>query len=82
MIYFLAAITYGMAKKQIAPSILPNVTQNRLYSHAPTVITSPAGSISAAVSKVILATLCSNPVVKKANKHQKTMINLAASFFV
>ena len=37
------------------------------------------GIIKAVAKTVIFATLCSNPVVIKANRHQKIMMSLAVS---
>lgn len=62
--------------------MFPIVTHNRLY-HRPMNETVPfaAGFIKATIRVVILATECSKPDEKNANKHHQTIINFAVSSF-
>lgn len=60
-----------------SPTILPKVTGAILWINPPTKIVSGWGIIKANDNKVILAILCSKPMVINANRHQKIIINFA-----
>src|SRR3990167_8523597 len=72
---------YRNVTKKAPPTILPSVTGTRFQPNIlPHEITAGScGNKFAIVNIVIFATLCSMPVVMKANKHHHIIINLPES---